>query len=170
MANDKSRKLMYEWWAKLKKAPIPRNALELELLSEWYFGKKLHASFDVYGDSGSYQITEVYNSYHGKGFEFSENCGDGYDHSRNFWNHVFGELSCGGIATRSYGQFKIKGYRHKRRLMAWQKMKARQDANYIRPAFVRLARNVGAGENRTIRGNSVLITGREDGAVRASIS
>lgn len=164
-----SAELVQKWLQKLKHAPRPTNDKELEILTQWYFGKQLHADFRIYGDSGQYQIKETYNSYHGNGYEFSECCIHGYDHSWHFWRHVFGTLTCGGIAAYSYGQFKIQGHRNKARLDAWQKSRRTEGDSFVRPAFVRLAHGVGVGENRTIRDGSVLIAGREDGAARASI-
>ncbi len=168
MSRDDAERKMLVWKRRIEKAPKPSNDAELELLSLWYFGKALHAKFSIGATSGSYEIVERYNSYHGKGYEFSQGCSRGYDHSAFFWEHVFGTLSCGGIADRSYGQFNITGHRNKARLMRWQDTKRKRGISVLRSAFLRLARCVGAGENRAIRGGSVLMTGRVDGAVGAS--
>jgi hypothetical protein len=121
----------------------------------------------VFRGGASYEVQEDYNKYHGKEFQFTEMCIYGYDHSAYFWARVIGRLSCGGIARASHGQSTIIGHRNKARLMAWQESRSRKNGSSVRPAFVRLARNVGAGENRIIRGSPVLIAGREDGAAGA---
>lgn len=136
--------------------PLPQNDAELELLTNWYFGKSLHISrldFSFYSEdscynndrnnhigSGSYEVMEDYNSYHGKGWKYSQCENEGYHDSGIFWNRVFGDLSCGGISRASYGQFYVDNYRHGKRLEKWIKSRNRKDNSYkVRPAFLRLA-------------------------------
>ena len=122
--------------------PLPRNAAELALLSKWYFGKPLHlSSFSIFKTGGRYEIAEPYNSYHGKGWNFSQGSCDGYDYSGRFWDAGFGELYCGGIATHSYGQFHVKGHRNKIRLEALAKEINKGGGSHgaVRTIFERLA-------------------------------
>lgn len=168
--SSKRREIVRTWKAKIAKMPAPESDAELEVLSAWYFGKPLRLKkLNLYGTSGSYEVLEDYNSYHGNGYQFSEGCCEGYDHSGFFWAHVCGVLYYGGIARASHGLFNFKGHRNIARLMRWKDSRARGQSTSLRPFFVRLAREVGAGENRVIRGDSVLIAGREDGAAGASL-
>lgn len=150
----------------LARLPKPRNMAEFAALTEWYFGKPLGLSrLYVSGGGGSYEIAEDYNEYHGQGWLFSTLSIDGYDYSGALWKHVFGPLSCGGIARASYGQFHIVGgYREAKRLAALQDSWRRKDAGRVRASLARLAPNSGGGESAGIRGSGALTSGRVDGA------
>ncbi len=101
--------------AELLRSAKPWNVFELERLSEWYFGKALHLDkLQVWSGGAAYQVAERYNDYHGAGWVHSEHCCRGYDYSRAFWRHVIGELQCGGIAARSYGQTRHSEYEQER--------------------------------------------------------
>lgn len=161
----------------LAAAPKPCNPAELEVLSHWYFGKALHLGFlsvferlddSLIAGSVQYEVTELYNSYHGAGWLHSENCIKGYDYSGDFWGHVIGPLYCGGIASRSYGQVRIVGHRDLKRLMVFQGYLGRKESGRLRKPFERLAREYGAGENTATRDSGVLIAGRVDGAAAVS--
>lgn len=158
--------------AELRALPRPRNTAELEALSAWYFGKALHiAALRTYSVGGSYEVAERYNDYHGKGWLHSEHCIRGYDYSRDFWQHIFGPLSCGGIASRSYGQFKIEGgYREKLRLKNLEDSWRRKDAGRVRNSLARLAPNGGGGESAGIGRSRALTSGRVDAAGAASLA
>ena len=148
------------------KIPLPQCDEELELLTQWYFGKPLHLKTM---SENCYEILEDYNSYHGDGFQFSESCTRGYDHSADFWAVVFGPLYCGGIGRASYGQFKANGWRQKRRISKWLKRRSERRSSTPRRAFVRLAAQ-SSGAERTDRSatRSVLMRGRVDAVRRAS--
>jgi hypothetical protein len=151
----------YRFGLKPEDLPKPETDAELEIISEIYFGKALHLR--KLSNYCSYEVEEDYNSYHGEGYEFSEcNC-KGYDHSAIFWRHILGQLYCGGIARASYGQYKIKGYRNKKRIDKWIANR-RNNTNYIRPQFARLANRYGVGESRMTLDSSALTCGRVDGA------
>lgn len=142
--------------------PLPCNDAELEVISEIYFGRPLHIRALR---TWWYEVDEDYNSYHGKGFLFSQHSTEGYDHSRLFWNTVFGRLGTGGIARASYGSFEPHGHRHTIRLRNWMEHRRKKETGRLRAPFVRLARQLSeTGGNRVIRGSSVLTEGREDGA------
>ena len=126
--------------------PLPETDQELEIISELYFGAPLHLyELRAYEQSGNYQVNELYNSYHGEGFEYSTNCTIGYDHSAMFWRTVCGELTCGGIGSRSYGQFTINNRRHYKRLERWIRNR-KNGISYVRKPFERLARKLKARE------------------------
>ena len=161
-----NNRIKYRFDIKPNKLPKPITDAEFEIITELYFGKALHVRFSV--QYPKYEIVEDYNSYHGKGYSYSECSCEGYDHSSNLWNRVFGELYCGGIARASYGQFHIKGFRHKKRLEQWIKNRG-SGANYIRKPFQRLAQKYGLGENRMNLDSSVLIDSRADGVSGASL-
>lgn len=119
--------------ADLKAAPQPRCPADLEALSLWYFGTPLHLSkLSLYcvedgKASAQYEVREEYSSYHGENGLFSSFCIKGYDYSRDFWRHVIGDLYCGGIASRSYGQAKVIGESNVSRLKEFEEC-LRQDA------------------------------------------
>ncbi len=155
----------------LRKMPLPANALELEVITEWYFGMPLHLSkLYVYeGGGAQYEVRELYNEYHGDGFLHSSHCTNGYGYSERFWKRVIGVLYCGGIGGHSYGQTKAQGHRNIKRLASLAKYLKVNGACKLRKPFERLARMNGAGENRVMRDSSVQIAGREDGAAAVSI-
>lgn len=144
--------------------PLPSSDAELQVLSHIYFGLPLKAKFSVLGKSGRYEIEQLYNSYHGEGFAYGKCCIIGYDHSRIFWGTVFGPLICGGIASRSYGQFHVRSHRHRRRLERWLKRVRNGQGDHLSRPFARLAQAYGLGENIGIRGTGVLTGGRVDAA------
>lgn len=161
----------------LEAMPKPQCPAELEVLSQWYFGKKLHLSTLHVYDSGSapassagaqYEVAESYNDYHGSGWLHSTHCINGYDYSRDFWAFVIGPLCCGGIAGHSYGQANVFGHRDALRLRKFQDHLRRKEPGRLRSPFVRLAREHGAGENTATRDSRVQIAGREDGAATVS--
>lgn len=170
-------KLVKRTREQLKAMPKPQCPAELEVLTAWYFGKALHLSeLSVYesnreGIAGgaTYRVAELYNDYHGKGWLHADDCIRGYDYSSDFWAYVIGHLSCGGIAAHSYGQAVVVGHRDVLRLKKFEGFLRRKEADRLRKAFERLAREHGAGENTVIRDSRVLTTGRVDGAVAASL-
>jgi hypothetical protein len=143
----------YDFKKRLKCVPKPQTDAELEILSSIYFCKALHAEFRIWpstgnwAGSGYYKIKEPYNSYHGTGFEYECRSCVGYDKSAVFWDFVFGELYCGGIAGHSYGQFRTQSYRDMKRLMRWKDSRSSGDSGRVRQAFARLAKQHGLGEN-----------------------
>ena len=154
----------------LRHMPLPSNDAELAIVSEWYFGMPLHLSkLSAYGDYASYEVMELYDAYHGDGWNFSKGCTRGYDYSRAFWGRVVGDLYCGGIAAHSYGQVKVAGWRHKKRLQRWIKDRLGKGVSAPRNQFIRLAQQNGLRENIAIRGSGVLTDDRADGASGASL-
>lgn len=142
--------------------PLPKNDAELEILTEIYFGVKLHLSkLSAYPVekrpdepllahlSVHYQVKEQYSDYHGEGFDYSEYCGIGYNHSGLFWRTVLGVLSCGGIAGHSYGQTRSFGHRDKKRIENWICSRREEGPCKARKSFVRLAQKHGLGESAT---------------------
>lgn len=140
--------------------PLPRNDAELEILSEIYFGVKLRLSRLSGGIvkkrpdepllehlSVSYTVEQPYNDYHGNGFDYSEGCIIGYDHSRLFWRTVVGNLFCGGIATHSYGQTRVFGHRKIKNIEEWISSRRKKGLCKPRKSFVRLAQEHGLGES-----------------------
>lgn len=162
----------------LRAMPKPGCSAELEVLSQWYFGVPLHFSkLYVHGgwapaaDAGAtYEVAEPYNSYHGDGFLFGKNCIKGYDYSGAFWQYVVGNMSCGGIASHSYGQVNVFGHRDVARLRAFESFLRQKKPGRLRKAFERLAREQGAGENTVTRDSRVQIAGRVDGAAAVSFA
>lgn len=158
--------------------PKPHNPAELELLTLWYFGKRLHASkLNVWMGRiekensfahAQYEVLEPYASYHGTGWNFSSYDIVGYDYSRDFWRFVFGDLYCGGIANCSYGQTYVRSYRDSKRLKVFEEYLRRKQSGRLRKPYERLAHLLGVGENTAILDSSVLIAGRVDGAVTVS--
>lgn len=155
----------------LLKAPKPKNAAELAVMTKWFFGCELELKFLRFsGKHGQYEVKQDYNSYHGEGWAFGKTCVEGYDRSRDFWNYVLGPLGCGGIARANYGQFQAReGHRERLRIKALQDSVCGKDAGRVRKAFTRLAPIFGGGENTAILGSGrVLRGGRADGAPTAS--
>ena len=151
-----------------RRMPKPRNDAELAILTEWFFWAPLSLSvLQVATGYARYEVKQKFDSYHGAEFRLKSRCQ--YDADAGFWRFVIGELTCGGVAGSSYGQAKVVGWRNQKRLESWVQSRRNGGVSCVRPAFARLARAIGAGENRTIRGGSVLIAGREDGAAGASI-
>lgn len=141
--------------------PLPNCDAELEVVSEIYFKMPLHLSRL---HRWSYEVKEKYNAYHGTEWQFGQGCIIGYDHSGLFWKTVCGDLSCGGIAGHSYGQFKINSRRHEKRMQHWIDSRRGKKPDTVRTPFVRLAQKHGLGESIAIRGSGALTDGREDGA------
>lgn len=124
--------------------PLPSNDSELEVLSRYIFGVKLHLlKLNLYGDCASYEVKEDHDYYYDQKFNRDAQCSS-YEVDTLFWASVIGSLTCGGIARASYGQVKVFGYRNKKRIFKWVSSRGRKDANYIRPAFVRLAERCGS--------------------------
>ena len=120
--------------------PLPQNDAELEVLSRAYFGVPLHlSSLSCWNGYGSYQVKEKYNDYHGAGFQYSQFDIDGYNHSGLFWRSVIGRLTCGGIATHSYGQVKVINHRQAKRLERWIDSRRNKESGRLLKPFVRLA-------------------------------
>lgn len=171
------RKLIRRSREELRLMPKPSNPAELEALSYWYFGKELHMSLLTVSEhkwasasdgSVAYEVKEKYNDYNGSGWLHTEYCIKGYDYSRDFWAFVIGNLTCGGIASHSYGQAIVIGKRNLLRLQEFEKCLRLKGSGRLRRPFERLARKHGAGENTVIRDSRVLISGRVDGAAAAS--
>jgi hypothetical protein len=141
--------------------PLPNCDAELEIVSEIYFKIPLHLSRL---DRNSYKVRERYDDYHGNGWQFSTYSIAGYDHSELFWKTICGDLYCGGIASHSYGQFKINSKRHEKRIQHWINSRRGKKPDTVRTPLVRLAQKYGLGESIAIRGSGALTDGREDGA------
>lgn len=159
--------------------PKPSNPAELEVLSMWYFGVPLHLSkLNIYPSGfneeaiggAQYEVRELYNSYHGKGFNFGSGSIDGYDYSAAFWEYVIGPLTCGGIAGHSYGQTNTYGFRDHKRLQKFSEYLRRNESGRLRKAFERLALLNGEGESMITRDSRAQTSGREDGVVAVSKS
>lgn len=160
-------------WKKIKTRdgldlPKPESVKELEILSEFIFGKALHLRIlTVYDNYALYDVKEKHDDSYDYKFEsiFNSN----YVIDGAFWRHVVGGLSCGGIATTCYGQVKVTGgHRERKRLKKLSNSVHGGDANYIRPMFVRLADQLRDRRSRMIRGDSALSKGREDAALGVS--
>lgn len=146
-----------QWQRFLAKAfPKPANDAELAVVSEILFGIPLSLNSL---SATSYTVEQPYTSYHGGGFAFGPHCISGYCRSAAFWEWLFGPLVCGGIASRSYGQFKILSHRDKARIMRWQVSRRQDKGRTLRPAFVRLAAQCRERKNSEIRGIAVPIHG-----------
>lgn len=140
------------------KFPLPRCDEELELLTKWYFGKPLHATFrtDKCGDkklllSGYYEVQEKFDSYDIFRNSYRETGVSNYDMHSVIWDRVFGDVCTGGVGGVSYGSFVVtkKEYRHAQRLLKWQKLKRNGVRSIPRSAFMRLASRLKEGEERT---------------------
>lgn len=131
----------------IEKHPKPRNDAEFAVFSEYVFGKPLSLmSFRFGKEEGSYEIKEDFESYFPH--KLSQSLCEGY-YGLNEWftKTVFGTLYCGGIARAAYGQFKIHGYRNRKRLQHWIQSRRVGDShpskpNQLRPAFNRLAQRI----------------------------
>lgn len=120
------------------KLPLPQNDAELEVLSLYVFGRKLHLK-EL--STSRYEVLEDHYSYYDSKFNEALNCFNSYAVDSDFWGTVIGTLSCGGIARASYGSIKDVGYRQKRRLERWVRSrdKGGKALRGVRNAFVRLA-------------------------------
>ena len=147
-----------DWEKFLESLPLPKpaNDAELAIASEFFFGIPLHLRNL---GSGSYEVEQNYDSYHGVGFAFSCGSCEGYDRSAGFWNWACGHLYCGGIARASYGQFRTVGHRDSARLLRWQVSRREDKGRTPRPAYVRLAAHCRERKNSEIRGIAVPIHG-----------
>lgn len=151
--------------------PAPRNDEELALLSLWYFGLSLRLKeLRAWSGGASYEVAELYSMYHGDGYAYNGYSCDGYDSSRDFWRAVIGELTCGGIASHSYGQAKVVGHRNAARLEQWIKLRKLQRISTPRKLFERLALKQGEGERTRIRDMRRVTGGRVDAAQALSNS
>jgi len=148
----------YQWHGFFKKLPLgkPHNDAEFTIISEWVFGVPLNVRWKW---GNSYEIEQKYNSYHGKGFHFSECSCRGYDRSAGFLRWAIGNLSCGGIASSSYGQFCTTGHRDQKRVERWQESSRSGNGTTVRASYVRLASHCRERKNSEIRGIAVPIHG-----------
>lgn len=153
---------------KIKLLPKPRTDDELAVLTELCFGLPSGLSRLL---CGSYESDTKFSKMFSKEFLSYHGVSTGscrlYDYAGWFWNHVCGPLSCGGIAGRSYGQFKWTGYRHKKRIQFWEHDRRKNQGRPLREPFIRLARQLRDGKNREIRGIPVLTSSRVDGVEAA---
>lgn len=156
ITNTAARYSTRQWEKFMSSLPKPANDAELSVISELVFGVPLSLSKLT---DYSYEVANLYNSYHGEGFAFSRGSCEGYDRSAGFWNWAIGTLYCGGIAARSYGQFKADGHRDSARLKRWQVSRRQDKGRTPRPAFVRLAAQCRERKNGEIRGVAVPIHG-----------
>lgn len=63
--------------------------------------------------------------------------------------HCFGEINCGGIASKAYGQTDVYGYREIKRLKNWVVSRRLKKTRNLRKPFTRLAHKlIGVGENK----------------------
>jgi hypothetical protein len=153
------------------KCPLPQSDAEFAILSEIFFGKALSLSkLWLYGTGGQVEFAQGYKEYATADGHFSSYSIEGYDRLSFFMQTVFGSISC--CRTLGYQDLKRIGHRHWRRLQRWEQSRRDKDSSSVRPAFVRLARRFGVGENIE-NGNrppaiGVLSEGREDGATAAS--
>lgn len=121
--------------------PLPNNAKELEIVSEYIFGTPLHLSrLDVY-EGASYEVKEYHNDYYDNKFNMASH-NSCYEVDAFFWKTIIGGLRCGGIGGHSYGQTEIIGYRNKKRLQRLSFSLRNEGANYIRKPFARLAEHI----------------------------
>jgi hypothetical protein len=168
--------------SQLRSLPRPRNVAELQALTAWYFGVPLNLARFTFGRSeGSYEIAENYDSYNRSGPQAWRKPTEdgskpydnsGYDYSRDFWDHVFGPLYCGGVARASYGQFRSAGgYREAIRLRSLENSWRGRNAgsSSVRTSLARLAPNGGGGESAGSDRSRALTSGRVDAAEAASL-
>ena len=148
------------------KCPLPQSDAEFAILSEIVFGKQLSVGkLWLRGDDyGQIEIAEKYDS-------FAPHGGRSYKVIETFMRTVAGPMSCS--ASLTWTDFRRYGHRHWRRLERWSESRRTNDSRTVRPAFVRLARRFGVGENIVgrvdRRSDGVLTGGRVDAAPAASI-
>jgi len=126
--------------------PLPESDVELALISFMIFGVELHLkSLRVW----SYDCLENHDDYYDS--KRNSACGvngGSYEIDHLFWDTVFGKLKCGGIAGTCYGQFTPPSYRRSLRLKKWILDRQMGRSNYLRPEFVRLARQLWDGREQ----------------------
>lgn len=95
--------------------------------TERLIGMRLSVSkLSIYGSGGSYEIAEPFDDTRAamrkawlrRNPRFTVGNAD-MDMNRLVMKGAFGELSCGGIAGHAYGQARVSGHRHRRRLERW---------------------------------------------------
>ena len=92
---------------------LPETRQEFFDMTKNMFGVGLGVS----GDTGRYRIEATEDKYSELEIPKLWNKKYGqYDGLKVFLEFVFNGLSCGGVAETHYGQFNLKGYRHKLRL------------------------------------------------------
>lgn len=150
------------------KCPLPQSDSEFAILSEIVWGRPLTLKrLHIWNDNnwGQFEIAEKYESFALCGQRAS------YDVIDWFRRTICGPMHCS--ASLTYTDFKRYGHRHWARLVRWSESRSRNDSRTVRPAFVRLARRFGVGENIVgrvdRRSGDVLTNGRADAALAASM-
>lgn len=106
----------------LRQLPQPRTKQEFFEMTKNMFGVGLGVSGRTYHNSGTYEIEAVESLYSKLEIPRMWNKKYGqYDGLKIFLEFTFSALTCGGVASRHYGQFNTKGHRHKLRLQSFWK-------------------------------------------------
>lgn len=148
------------------KCPLPESDAEFEILSEIIYGKPLHVSKLLVMDHcyGQIEIAEKWDDYAPRCAAFS------YEPNTIFLRTIAGPMHTS--ATLGWTDFRRYGHRHWLRMQRWSESRRNNDSRTVRPAFVRLARRFGVGENIVgrvdRRSDGVLTSGRVDGALAVS--
>lgn len=104
----------------LKNLPVPKTREEFFEMTRNMYGVGLGVSGRVYGGGGSYRIEADQSKYAREEIpalwdkKYSQ-----YDGLKPFLCFTFNRVTCGGVAGSHYGQFKVKGHRHKLRLQSF---------------------------------------------------
>ncbi len=150
------------------KCPLPQSDAEFEILSEVVFGKPLHVSklWIMEHGYGQIEIAEKWEEYAPSVSIYS------YEIDTIFMRTIAGPMKVS--ATLGWTDFQRHGHRHWLRMKRWSESRRNDDSRSVRPAFVRLARRFGVGENTVgrvdRRADGVPTEGRVDGASAALVS
>jgi hypothetical protein len=86
------------------KVKLPKNNEEFKKFTKKYYGVELNAKVIVYKESVRYKILEAHNDcMKNELYKAWEDKFGSYDGLTILLNSLFGELSCGGVATSHYG-------------------------------------------------------------------
>lgn len=100
------------------RVPVPKTRKDFFDMTKNMYGVGL----GIKGSFGQYEIEAVEGKYSKLPIPrmWDKKLGQ-YDGLKPFLNTVFNKLRCGGVAGSHYGQFNLKGHRHKLRLQKfWQ--------------------------------------------------
>ncbi|MBU0958982.1 MAG: hypothetical protein KKB31_03475 [Nanoarchaeota archaeon] len=90
------------------KIPLPKTNEEFKKFTKKYYGVELSVEVIVWDDGVSYKIRESQNEYcKNELYSLWDKKFTQYDGLKVLLKSLFGDLSCGGVATSHYGQTKL---------------------------------------------------------------
>ena len=97
-------KAEYIYW----KVPLPKTNEEFKIFTKKYYGVELNCKVVVFDEGVTYKIIEKESEYSkGELYQQWEEMFSQYDGLKVLLDALFGDLSCGGVASHHYGQTKL---------------------------------------------------------------